>query len=237
VEASTEKRNKRAAACTVLSIPIGFGSWGYFMLAANPNFYFGIILLLLCPMFVVIAIYDYFDSKTVRMLGVVVVVAASCFISRWAWVQWTTKIINDTRDHLELRIDSSPSGDVLNFLILVSNKSSEIIQSSAMSCLIRQVNAGGGRIWASEITTQMDNDLVPGGDTQTAGCNFTNQGVHVFSTEEPVDCVDTTVVFEYMAKSKPNLSIQKKSRFVYGFGGIKIWTQQPISVKGSYCPP
>src|SRR5208283_5809282 len=99
-EASAQKRNRRAAAFTVLSIPVGFGSWGYFMLAANPSFYFGLMLLLLCPVFVGIAIFEYFSSNKARMIGVVVLVVVSCFVSDWAWDQWRAKILNDLHDHL-----------------------------------------------------------------------------------------------------------------------------------------
>jgi hypothetical protein len=241
-EAAEERRNRRAVLFTILSLPAGFGSWAYFVLAANPAFYLGMALMVVSALFLIIATLEYFQRGIVKTASIVSVIIGLWFATGWAKSERVKKITSDVQDHLSIEMLVPVSGDAWDSLITTKNGSNFDIGRRRITCRVNQLNASdangnqGVRLSNSGQIMDIDEKLKAGGDAQTEGCLTREGGGRIVRSKAPVTCADVDVIIDFSVDSDPVVNGTKELRFVYGFLGGQSWVQQPINRSGTYCP-
>jgi hypothetical protein len=234
-KAAAERRNKRAAFFTILGLAAGFGCPAYFMLAADPSFYFGLVLLWACGIFLIIAFLELFNSWKVKIPLALAVVLVASVGSVWAKSEWMKKIEADVKAHLAIGMSVPVNGETWDSLITLKNGSGTALQRYEVNCRINYLKAGMVMSGISNVLTRPDERLEPGGDGETQGCLTRDNGTRMITGALPISCADITVSVNFSADSSPSIAGIKEMRFVYGFIRGQSWVQQPVSRSGTYC--
>lgn len=240
-KAAEQRRNRRGVLFTVLSLAGGFGSWGYFVLAADPSFYFGVALLWLCALFLTVAFIEFFRSSTLKAALTVLVVVMAAWGSIWAKDQWLQKMKMDMTAHLDVSLALPETGDAWESRIIIKNNSNSAMAGYLVDCSLKIANQFNlGEEFTSHerigFIKEFNEGLKPGGDGQTDGCFMTTGGVQTIKGNGQMTCADMVVAVRYTLDKTPVVNGTKEARFVYGYLGTKSWTQQPVSHAGLYCP-
>lgn len=231
------KRNRRAGALGILGLAAGCGSWAYFVLAANPSFYFGVTLLLLCGLFMEIAAIEYFPRRITKIVSTVVILIATFYTVKWARSQWELKIQNDVAMHLDISMNASPTGNLWKSIVKVKNNSSSPLSQHNVTCKVNgliSVNSEGGGITLERVgltNLPLNEPLAIGGDSSTDNC-LNGNPAQWFSPQPPIKCADVTVMVIYAVDSHPKVMGTKPLRFITE--GAE-WRQEPVGRQSITC--
>jgi hypothetical protein len=237
------KRKKRALVFTILSLPADFGSWGYFVVAANPSFYFGMALFFVAAAFLSIAVFEYFRGRWVRAIFIVGILVCFWLVGVWAESEWIKKVNSDIQSNLDVSISIPSSGDPLDPMLTVVNNSHTDLANHEVNCLLVKLFVGRLHI-AEDISTKGivgNGPLRIGGDADTRGC-LTFEGVRRsirVLNAPPNVCEDVKVQVHYRSEDSLPVEGVKEARFVYGYLGNNSWLKESNDRKTSYCvkPP
>ena len=229
-KATAEKRSRFH---TTLGMAFGLVSWGYFVLAPNPNFLFGALLIVCGAGFFAVAIWEYFESRKVKVVFTACLIIGLSSGLIWGNEQTWIKKALDISNGLKVSIHSISSKAVWESVVSVSNDSQVPIQNMKISCVVIKLKDSHNNIYRGYTAGPYNvaSDLAPGGDTQSTACMTT-----AFHFTGDMICADLTVVNSYTLAGRPEERKEKESRFVARneFGTI-TWYGMALSHNGSYC--
>lgn len=82
------QREKRAIFYGLLASALGFAALAYAVIAAEPNFYVGVGLIVTCGVFFVLAIWEFCDTRKTRVSLSIVVAVGTVIAVLWAHNEW-----------------------------------------------------------------------------------------------------------------------------------------------------
>jgi hypothetical protein len=91
-KAAQARAEKRARLFTTLGLVIGFGSWAYSAFAPAPSLKAVQVLVFFCALFLVIAVWEFFDSAILKSLLTAVIVCLALWSARWARQQYEATV-------------------------------------------------------------------------------------------------------------------------------------------------
>jgi hypothetical protein len=231
------KRNRRFGLFGLVGVAAGFGSWGYFVLAPDPSFYLGLVILLCCPLFLWIAVMDWVRSKLVKTVSFIVLVVACVYLSRWAERAWETRIKNDVLAKVSMTISLPHSENAWESVISIKNDSAATLTQYKVSCEVAGIRTQNDD-WIHNVgmTVVLSGETLRRyGDAVSVPCISEKAFVR---TRSPIACADLVVIMSYEIEESPALHGSKSVRFstITDHGKLD-WHQQPVERTISVCQP
>ena len=232
-----ENEKKFGAVLALIGLAVAFLSWAYFMFAPNPSLYFGILLVLAALICCCRAIFEFIQSTLWRVISISILVIAMVPIVYWCRHQWETNIRAAVESQLSMNLAVPSSGDAWDSILTTSNNSNFKLTERRSTCEVSELRSGVLSITNVPISSvQPDDDLSPGGDAQTKGCLGVPGGNRAIRLNSNIDCADVIVLMQFTIETSPRIQSEKRLRFVYGYGGQRLWVSESVNGYHSYCP-
>jgi hypothetical protein len=244
---------------TFISLAVAFGSWGYTVVAPDPNLHLGSALFLIAILFVLAAWWINVKLGSIIKIGASMI-AISVFILadiKIMTIYQDRRLIErrtNVRKGLAItwRVPTGEEGAPEHTRFTVTNGGDyEISKRHEIVCVVPMAIGNDGTsyivgpmtssnpdgtthlIWNGDQVKASGSKLASGGDAQSDDC------LKWIGFRNGIDCIDTIVVFRYFVEDQPTIVQIKKFRLVAykGNHGQFSWMPEPIDSVQSYCTP
>ena len=124
---------------TLIGLAAGFGSWGYFVLAPDPNVYFGCTLIVLCYFFLAFAFWNFIGWKLKYRIAILLLAFAIAFATSYYWVRYITRpsfvfmvpgvVLNGNSWDFLINHRGPKTSESVQILFVDQDKQSEVLRS------------------------------------------------------------------------------------------------------------